>query len=461
MAINTQTKAGVGDIVKMLLTIGIPIAVMLIPTNELFSAQIRLYLAVTLVAILAFAFENFNQTLVALALPFAYTLLNVAPAQVVYSPWSTNIVWMILGGIMLADMATKAGLLKRIAYKTIVCTGGTYKGIIWGLSIAGIAATLLLSGNGIIPMATVAFGICNALELGKSKESAGVMLAATFGCIISGNFLFNSGPIMYAGFANMEMSLTWIEYFTKQAVGVVYFIAVMFILERMCRPKESLNGKQYFVEQYQLLGKATAMEIKAALICILLLTFLVTGNIHKIPVIWGFGFIPLLAYLPGINICDADDMVKTNFGMTFFVAACMAIGTVGSSLGIGQIVAQMMTPVLTGQSTTLIFFLTYIVFVGLNFVMTPVAIAAAFTGPFVGIFSAMGINPEAFVLFEVVALDQIFLPYEYVMYLVVFSFGVMHIKDFVKLLGVKFICATIYIFCLLIPYWKLIGFLYL
>lgn len=459
MSASISTKASPVNILKMAVTIGLPLVIMLIPVNEIFTIQLKLYFVVTLAAILAFAFENFNQTLVALALPFAYTLFNIVPANVAFSPWASSVVWMVLGGLMIADMANKTGFLRRIAYKCIIWAGGTYRGIIWGLGLAGMITTILLAGNGIIPMAALAFGICTALDMRNTKSAAGIMLASAFGCILSGTFLFNVGPNMYAGFAGTVMSLSWIEYFTHQAVGVVYFVVVFLILEWLCKPKTPLNGKDYFVEQYASLGKTSTAEKKAAAICILLLIMLITTDIHHIQAMWVFAIVPLLAYLPGIKVCDEQDMKNTNFGMVFFTAACMSIGTVGTALGIGQIVSEIAVPILAGKSVSFVFFFIYILFVALNFVMTPVAIAAAFTMPFAQICANLGINPEAFFLFETVTLDQVFLPYEYVMYLVVFSFGVMKLKDFVQLMTMKFIAATLYIFLLLIPFWRLIGFL--
>lgn len=298
MSKSLAIKASRIDIVKMVVTIGLPLAIILIPINEKFSSTLRLYFVITLFAILAFAFENFNTTLISLALPFAYTLFKVAPAAVVFSPWSTNIVWMVLGGLMLADMANKTGLLKRIAYKCIIWTGGTYRGIVWGLGIAGIFSTLLLAGNGVIPVAALALGICSALDIKKTKAGAGVMMAATFGCVLSMSFMFSVGPATYAGFAGMTISLTWFEYFTHQAVGVLYFIIVFLLMEKICRPKEPLNGKAYFAEQYAALGKTSGDEKKAVGICILLLVLLMTTNIHHIQAMWIFAVVPLLAYLP-------------------------------------------------------------------------------------------------------------------------------------------------------------------
>lgn len=446
-------------VIKMIVTLATPLMICMIPTNEMFTPQIRLFLAITLAAILAYAFEQFDQTLVSILLPIAYTLFKVTDVSVAFSSWSNNVVWMTLGGLMLADMALKSGFLQRLALKCIILTGGTYRGIIWGLAISGLILCILLAGQGYIPMAALAFGICTALGIKQTKEAAGIMLAAVFSSVLAGTFIFNTGPVMYASFAGMQMNIGWIDYFLKQPVGVIYFIVMFTILEKLCRPKNGLNGKEYFQAEYAKLGKIKTEEIKALTICILLLIFLLTTKLHGISVMWGFALFPLIAYLPGIGFCTSEDMRKTNFGMAFFLAACMSIGTVGTSLGIGQLVSAVTMPYIEGKSISFVFFVIYILCIVLNFLMTPLAIAAAFSLPFAQIMVNMGVNPDAFFLFETIALDQIFLPYEYVVYLVVFSFGAMRMQDFVKLMSIKAVVATIYIFCLLLPFWKLIGFL--
>ena len=456
---NAMNKS---TMIKLFLNVLIPVIIALIPANEIFTPQLKVYFVITMLAILAFAFEVINTTVVSLLLPILYTLFNLAPAEVVYSSFANNMLWMVLGGLMLADMANKTGLLRRIAFKCIIWAGGTYRGIIYGLAVAGVISTVLLGGNGVIPMAALGFGICVAMNQDKNMAAAGIMLTAGFGCMLSGSFLFNPAPLMYAGFAGMPEVLNdfgWLDYFTKQAVGVIYFVVTIVIVERMCRPKESMNGKAYFISEYQKLGKVSSSEWKSAFICILLLISVLTVDYHKISLMWCFAIVPLLAYMPGIAICDDKDIMKTNFGMVFFIAACLSIGTVGTALGIGQIVSNLAMPILEGKSASFVFFIIYIIFILLNFVMAPAAIGAAFSLPFATICINLGINPQTFFLFETIALDQIFLPYEYVMYLAIFSFGVMTTKDFFKILTVKFIFATIYIFLLLIPFWKAIGFL--
>lgn len=74
----------------------------------------------------------------------------------------------------------------------------------------------------------------------------------------------------------------------------------------------------------------------------------------------------------------------------------MSIGTVGATLGIGELVSQIVLPILSDKSFSFVFFFIHILFVLLNFVMTPVAIGAAFSLPFAQICIDLGINPIAF-----------------------------------------------------------------
>ena len=49
------------------------------------------------------------------------------------------------------------------------------------------------------------------------------------------------------------------------------------------------------------------------------------------------------------------------------------------------------------------------------------------------------------------------MPYEYASYLIYFSFGLIYLKDFIKLFTVKTILNAIFMVVILIPYWHLIG----
>ena len=58
------------------------------------------------------------------------------------------------------------------------------------------------------------------------------------------------------------------------------------------------------------------------------------------------------------------------------------------------------------------------------------------------------------------ACDQVFVPYEYAMYMIFFAFGAIRMKDFMKVSAIKMGLDFVVVFVILIPWWKMIGFLY-
>lgn len=157
-------------VTKWAVTLGLPIVLLLIPVNDVYTLPLKLFLSLTLAAILMFAFENLNQTVVSLLLPFLYVVLQIAPSNVALSPWTQTVPWMMISGLILANVLQSIGLLRRVAYKCIVLTGGSYTGIIFGIGITGLVLNLMTPAQALVPLATLAFGICTALDYKKSPE---------------------------------------------------------------------------------------------------------------------------------------------------------------------------------------------------------------------------------------------------------------------------------------------------
>lgn len=72
-------------LIKLALTVILPLFIFLVPTNDVFTADFRLFLVITLIAIISFATDSLPQTGVAIALPVAYVVLGIAPGDVVFS----------------------------------------------------------------------------------------------------------------------------------------------------------------------------------------------------------------------------------------------------------------------------------------------------------------------------------------------------------------------------------------
>jgi di/tricarboxylate transporter len=135
----------------------------------------------------------------------------------------------------------------------------------------------------------------------------------------------------------------------------------------------------------------------------------------------------------------------------------MSIGAASNVLGIGKIIAGYATPAMEAGSTGLTLILVWVLSVVSNFIMTPLAIWAAFTAPLAEIALSLDINPFSFYYIIHIATNQIILPYEYALVLIYFSFGLIRLQDFVKFFSLKMMFNIIFIVVIMIPYWKFIG----
>lgn len=458
-----NTNLSKSEMLKWFFNIAIPVIILCVPCGDVFTVQMKLFFASTIFAILCFAFETINQTVISLLLPLFWVFFGVADAATAFSPWTQYIPWVSLSGLLLAAALERTGLLQRIAYWALIRTGGSYAGIIWGIAIVSMLATIVIGGNTVFPLCALTYGICVALETGKSKTTAGIMMTAAICCLsIVGTTLI--GPMIPMG---VGMAITgplqllgFFESLMVNAPIYLYVFIVVFIISKICKPENGLQGKEYFQSKLDEMGAVSKQEIKAAVILIIYLVYIITKDIHQLSLEWGLAIIPIFMTFPGINCATKEDVKNLNFGLIFFIAACMAIGSVAGSLGVGQIMVNFFLPLLDGAGFYTFFLIEFLVFFLCNFVMTPLAMAAGFSVPFASLAVEMGINPMAVYYFMVHSYDQVILPYEYALYLIFFAFGMIHMKDFIKIMGIKTVVAFVVLFAVLLPWWQFLGFIY-
>ena len=102
---------------------------------------------------------------------------------------------------------------------------------------------------------------------------------------------------------------------------------------------------------------------------------------------------------------------------------------------------------------------TWLVAVLANFCLTPLAAMASFGVPLTNIALSLGIEPYAILYAFNFGLDQVLFPYEYAIYLIYFSFGMLTMKDFIKFFGTKMVLSIIFLLVCVVPYWMVIGLL--
>ncbi len=132
-------------LLKWLIVIGVPtIVFFLIPQNDIITYEIRMYVAITAFTILAWIFTVLPPVITGLVMSLLYIFLRVSGGGTVFSSWTNQIVWLCVGGVIIALAFEKTGLMKRIAYYIIYKTGCSYRGIVIGLIGSGIILAFIL-----------------------------------------------------------------------------------------------------------------------------------------------------------------------------------------------------------------------------------------------------------------------------------------------------------------------------
>ncbi len=451
-------------IIKWIISLCLGGLFFLLPTTEILSLQVKCFLFSTVFCLALAAFELAPLLFIFIMLPVLYILLQVAPATVVMAPWTSLSPFMILGAIFLSVTLEECGLLRRIAFYLMCKVKGNYFLLLLGLMITTILMNIAISGNGYIIVAALAAGMCLSLGVTQTNTGVGIATAIFLGGAQSHAWTYEvSGIVVINGAAGDLLpagALNPLDYLIHN--WPVFFISLftLWIVSKWYKPEESLGDASYFKEQLAAMGKMSRKEKVNFVMLIILLLFIFTSKIHKLDVSLAFVIIPWMVFLPGLNGADENTIKKMDFSFVFFVTACMAIGIVASTLGLGDVLSDFYTGLLGDSSNPFkIIALIFIVVFALNFLMTPMAIYALITPGILTMVLNLGYNTLPFAYAIKACCEAILLPYEAVPYLVIYSFGMISMKDFIKINIVRSILFFVGLLILLVPYWMLIGLL--
>lgn len=444
--------------------LGVPLLVMLlVPTTDVMTIKIKGFMAVTLWAILTWVMDLIQVYIAGILLNLFYILFGIAGPEVVFSPWTGSIIWLILGGLIIAVVFDKSGLMKRMAYFFIRKSGGSYKGIVFGFAVAGIFAALLVPNitGRVTVFCAIAYGICKAMNLKPgTKTGIGIMFAG-FNAALGPRWIWMSGDdnimIIAQHLKNAGITVSWGQHLISNGIPALLWLLVSTCLILFLFKQDvQFSSKEHIAEETRKLGKMKLREKKMlAIIAIVLVAMLTT----KIEPGWLFMLGAAACFLPGINISPIQDLQETNFPIIIFTASCMAIGSVANAVGFSAAVGGIATSMLGGANNNVMILVAYGMGVVFNLFMTPMAATAALVPSIIQISGKLGISAVGASYGFVWGVQQLFFAYEWVLFLILFSYGMFDSKTTLKWGALRFVTATVFLCVIIIPFWHLTGFL--
>lgn len=306
------------------------------------------------------------------------------------------------------------------------------------------------------------FGALPLLKWNEKNIGAGLSAALMLGCATSHAYTYQAP----AWGVITSMGADWLSSSSVTPVTIILHnwplfvisLLLLWIAYKMYKPEEPIGDVSYFEDHLKAMGKMTVDEKWNAIILGLLLLYTCTVTWTGLDLNLGFALVPFLLYLPFVQGATEKTIDKTNLQILFFVASCMAIGTVATDLGMGDELSKLCLTFLGDNDNPIIILAVVfgIVFL-LNFLMTPMAIWSLLTIPLLTIVTQLGYPALPFAYAINACAEAIILPYEYVPYLIIFSFGMMKVKDFFVFNVIRSIVVMAGICVVMTGYWHLIG----
>ncbi|MDO4280453.1 MAG: anion permease [Peptococcaceae bacterium] len=467
MSAESVQKFNIKSTVYWIIALGIPALIMFVPITNTFTSEIRSYCAITILIILLMAFGKFNTMLLGIALPVLYTICHVTTLDVALSSWENSVAYIVIGALLFATVLQQTGVINRITFWCMQKAGGSFNRMLYIFLVLGSVISYFTFGNCSKLMPTIAFGFCLALGIEKKKE--GIILMMVSGvCSITARLLayypVQMGPMVAAAQQiDPDFSIAMLDPLIYGWPIIPFMLVYLWILTKMYKTKDSdISGSaDYFKTEYEKLGPWKKEEKKALVYAFVIVVYLFTQPLHGFSADYAFMVIPWLAFFPIVNLADSATIknLLPKLDIIFFIVGCLSIGIVGSSLGVTDLLTDILTPIFSNLSSSEFLFGILGVGGAANMLLTPLTLVTSFCTPVVYIADMLGLGFMPVLLSLYYTVDFLFLPHEVPAYLYLFAFGVMSMKDFIKLHCIKNLLFLVFFGLVMIPWWHICGIL--
>jgi anion transporter len=306
-------------------------------------------LALSLLAVTWWAFGVMHPGYTSLILLVSWVLTRTAEPAVVFRLWTTPLMYLVVGGYLMAAAVEGSGLGRRIAYWFTLRYVSGYRSILAACYILGFLLSIMIPHpwpRSFMIMAVMAIVIKSAKLEKKFAAQVGLTAFAascpTSMILLTGDSTLN---VVAMNFVGAEAS--WLKWLLYMGVPGVITSILLFLLQiwMFPGPRSLEMDKHEIKELFARLGPVKREEKGVILWVIVAIAFWTTDSLHHIHPGWITIGAALMMTLPRVGAgLKASDWSKVNLGTLFFLTAALGIGTVGGVTGMSKWVAAAVLP---------------------------------------------------------------------------------------------------------------------
>ncbi|QKY68303.1 DASS family sodium-coupled anion symporter [Lentibacillus sp. CBA3610] len=377
-------------------------------------------------------------------------LLNPVSVEVVYSGFASPAVFLIIGGMMLAQAVNETRLAQRITYLILSRWGGNAKGLLGSVLVIPQVQAFFIPATAVRTSLLLPIAI-NVLDTVGAKRDSPlrkmILLAVAYGCTISGTAVMTAaiGNILAVDILNqiLQVNITYFEWFIYSLPLWLALIPGSWFLLLKSFPlgeRESSfpHLKQEMQQKIKQFGPLDNKEIK----CLVILSFTVMmwmseplhGLHPSIPALIGV----FLMTFPGIGCADWASVVKINFNTVLLLGATLSMGYAlndsGAAEQIGEVLGDASWILYLMQEPLLALIFVLVATQVIHLLISNVSTAVVTLIPiYIGLSIEAGVNPVLIAYTAAITcLHGYILIVETMTNMIVYSSGQISQRDYLK-----------------------------
>ncbi|MBM6985456.1 MAG: anion permease [Acidaminococcaceae bacterium] len=394
-------------------------------------------------------------------------VFKVADTKLIFSTWTTSMMYLIIGAYLIATAVKESGLGERIAYWYISRYVTNFRSIIVSIFVLTFILALLIPHpwpRAFLIMSVMAVVIKSA---GIPHEDAVKIGFTVFTASIPVSMIFLTGdasinPLAAASTAPVTVGwMTWLK--VMGLPMVIASIITMFMIMILFRPtKEVSVNKDDIAVARAKLGPMKPIEKRTAFWVVLAIILWMTDTVHGIDIGWVTLFIAVMMAMPKVGgILTPKSWGGVPVQTLLFLTAAVAIGRVGGATGMNTWIAKTLLPASVPSNMFVLgAFITAIAVVIHMCFGSVIAVMGIVIPAMLAFTSSMGISPIIPVFIAYTAINCHFiLPFHNLAILVGEGEenGMYSEKECIRF-GVPFTVVLFILTCVVeLPWWKIIG----
>jgi len=255
--------------------------------------------------------------------------------------WSNSVIWLMLGGFVMAEAMQKVGLDKTLFEMTISKFGSKPRNVLLGIMLVTAIFSMIMSNTATTAMMIAAvIPFINTLDKGAPFSKAllvGIPAAASLGGM---GTIIGSPPnaIAVDAMSNHGVQFGFLEWMTIGFPVAIILVLIMwvFLINRYV-PKVSTIDLGFLKQADSSPRHSKLFSIKRKIVSSVLLLTLVlwlTGNIHGIPAS-AVSLLPIML-LTLLGIVSGNDVRKLPWDTLMLVAGGLSLGLAIQETGLAE-----------------------------------------------------------------------------------------------------------------------------